>query len=184
MSTGTKPPPWFRFFAGDWIAKTRDLKAVEAGILIQLLAQMHQRGEPLADDDPSRLARLCGSDTRTFTRTLAMFLEDGRVTRTAGGLWSKLIQGEVDYRKNVSKVRSKNASHRWEKDKQNQQPTDANAYKSPEYRGQSIEDDAGAEGGSACGGPTAFPPYGRKPPLDSRDVVEVDEDMPKRWGGL
>lgn len=77
----------------DWIAKTRDLKAAEAGILINLVVTMHERGEPIRDDY-SRMARLCGADPRTFKRTVDMFLGDGRVIRRDGGLWSNFVQTE------------------------------------------------------------------------------------------
>lgn len=133
------PPPWIRLFVADFITMTRDLRAVEVGIFIQLVAHMHQRGEPIGEDH-SRLARLCGADARTFTKTLAMFLADGRIVRKDGGLWSDLVQKEIEHRKNVSDVRSKNARQRWEKDQENQRSEYAKAYRDSESRGIEVRE--------------------------------------------
>ncbi|TPM36645.1 DUF1376 domain-containing protein [Mesorhizobium sp. B2-3-5] len=182
--------PWLRFFVADWIAWTRDLKATESGILINLIAHMHQRGEPIAEDH-SRLARLCGCNTRTFARTIGIFLNDGRIIRRDGGLWSDLVQSEIDHRKNVSDVRSKNAGHRWGKNEQHQSVIDANAAKSSESREveekrsdfASLVATVGATGGDRFAGPPALPPDGRKSPLDSSSLETDDLSTEKRRAG-
>lgn len=184
MSARRSAPPWLRFFVADWIAWTRDLKAAESGILINLIAHMHQRGEPIAEDH-SRLARLCGCNARTLSRTIGIFLEDGRIIRSNdGGLWSDLVQSEIDHRKNVSDVRSKNSGHRWGKTEQNQTAFDANAHQSSESREveekrsdfASLVASVGATGGDRSAGPSALPPSGRKPPFVSSDL-EIDDDL-------
>lgn len=91
-------PPWFRFFARDWLAKTMGLSAAETGILITLVAEMHVRGEPTPENH-ARLARLCRVPTRNFRRSLDQLLTEGLVIRVAGGLWSPMIQSEIDHRR-------------------------------------------------------------------------------------
>ena len=132
------PAPWFRLFVRDWIAMTRDLKATEAGIFFQLLIHMHERSEPIGEDQ-ARLARLCGADKRTLASTIATLLADGRLIRKHGGLWSEMVQAEIDHRKNVSDIRSKNVSQRYLKDQQNQCSVSTNVDQSTEskrYRGE------------------------------------------------
>ncbi|MEI8714766.1 DUF1376 domain-containing protein [Mesorhizobium sp. ISC11] len=180
--------PWLRFFVADWIAWTRDLKATESGILINLIAHMHQRGEPIAEDH-SRLARLCGCSAGTFARTIGIFLNDGRIIRSDdGGLWSDLVQSEIDHRKNVSGERRKNAEQRWGKSEQNQPSFDANAYQSSESRGVEEEERSdvaslvatvGATGGGLCEA-KELSPSGRKPPLDSSNLETDDFAIEKR----
>ncbi|ESX87006.1 DUF1376 domain-containing protein [Mesorhizobium sp. LNJC405B00] len=179
--------PWLRFFVADWIAWTRDLKATESGILINLIAHMHQRGEPIAEDH-SRLARLCGCNARTFARTIGIFLNDGRIIRSDdGGLWSDLVQSEIDHRKNVSDKRSKNAEQRWGKSEQNHTEVDAIAYQSSESRAveekrsdfASLVATVGATGGGLCEAKESSP-SGRRPPLDSSDLETDDFAIEKR----
>ncbi|TIW48446.1 MAG: DUF1376 domain-containing protein [Mesorhizobium sp.] len=183
-----KSAPWLRFFVADWIAWTRDLKAAESGILINLIAHMHQRGKPITEDH-SRLARLCGADARTFARTIGMFLHDGRIIQSDdGGLWSDLVQSEINHRKNVSEVRSKNAGQRWGKNEQNQTAADANAHQSSEFREveekrsdvASLVASVGAAGGDRFAGPPALPPSGRKPPVVESDFETDDMAIEKR----
>lgn len=103
------PPPWFRFFAADFVAVTRGLSAAETGILIRLIANMHDRGEPLAEDH-ARLARLCGTVTLNFRRAIDALLDGGLIIRTGGGLWSPMVQAEVDFRHAANARRSKRIS--------------------------------------------------------------------------
>jgi len=103
------PPPWFRFFAADFVAKTRGLSAAETGILIRLVANMHDRGEPLTEDH-ARLARLCGTVTLNFRRAIDALLAGGLLVRKGDGLWSPMVQAEVDFRHAASARRSKRIS--------------------------------------------------------------------------
>ena len=132
--TSTKPPLWFlRLDIGFWSKATRDLRAAERGVLIDLLAYMIERAEPILEDD-ARLARRCAVGKALFTRTKLTLLADGRLVRKDGGLWSEVIQAELDNSRKLSETRAKSASQRWGNDEQNQSPRDANAYKTPDSR--------------------------------------------------
>ena len=122
------PPQWFRLDAAKWRAMTLDLKAAERGILIDVLIQIHQRGEPISND-PARIARACGTTKAAFERALAIFLADGRIVVSAGKLWSHYIEAELDNCEKRSQAAKEKASKRWEKSQQNQSDADAAAYR-------------------------------------------------------
>ncbi|GAA2821495.1 uncharacterized protein DUF1376 [Aminobacter aminovorans] len=178
--------PWFRLHTSDWITATRDLKAAEKGILIDLLAHMHERGGPIAGDH-ARLARLCGADIRTFSRAIELFLADGRIVEKHGGLWSPVMQAEFEHRKNVSDVRRKNAGQRWAKVEQNQRDENAKAHQSPESREEeggggnppprstSASSTVGVDSSSTLEGSRRVAPSGA--PLSLRKTFMVDDDV-------
>ncbi|AWC22213.1 hypothetical protein CO731_01669 [Aminobacter sp. MSH1] len=125
---GHSPAPWFRFFASDWLASTRTLKAAEAGILINLIAMLHERGEPVPEDH-DRLGRLCGARKDTFTSALKTLLAEGKIVRKNGGLWSPIIQSETEFRREKSQVAAKNVSGRWKKTEQKQTSQNTDEYR-------------------------------------------------------
>lgn len=99
------PAPWFRFFADDWLKRTRGLSAAEFGILMRLLATMHIRSEPLPEDHP-RLARICGTVTVNFRHALNNLLEEGFIVRRGSGLWSPAMDAEEQFRRAGNSRRS------------------------------------------------------------------------------
>lgn len=92
------PPPWFRFFAREWLDSTRALSTFEVGVLISLIADMHMRGEPTPEDH-ARLGRLCGTITIHFRRALDGLLSEGLIVRRGGGLWSPILEKEAEFRR-------------------------------------------------------------------------------------
>jgi len=95
------PPPWFRFFPKEFLISTRGLTAAETGILIRMLAEMHERGEPLTEDH-ARLARFCGTMTVNFRAALGSLIAAELIVRRGPGLWSPIVQAEVDFRREHS----------------------------------------------------------------------------------
>lgn len=120
--------PWVRFFPSDWLGGTRGLSASEAGIYINLIAMMYERGEPLAEDTP-RLARLCGASNAVFKAALARLVDDGKIVRLDAGLWNDRVAKEQVYRSEKSTVGKQAAEKRWQKNQQNQHEDDANAMR-------------------------------------------------------
>lgn len=117
-------PAWVRFFVSDWLASTRGLKPTEAGILIHLLAMLHERGAPLPED-LDRLARRCGTTKPTLKRSIEMLIELGYLTRKDRALWTDKVQVEIDWRAEKSANGKTAAKERWKKDQQNQASSDA-----------------------------------------------------------
>lgn len=122
------PSPWFRFFASEWLASTRGLKPAETGILVTLLALMHEHGAPLFEDH-DRLARRCSTTKAAFGKVLETLLSERQIVRKQGGLWSDFIEQEIAFRAEKSQKLRKNSSKRWEKTKKNQSAGDANGYR-------------------------------------------------------
>jgi len=122
--------PWFRFFASDWLSATRGLKPTECGILVHLIAMMHERGEPIAEDH-AWLARLCGTTKTSFAKSLEILVSAGQITRIRDNdtarLWNSDVQREIEYREEKSQKAKTNSQKRWGKDQQNQRPSDATA---------------------------------------------------------
>jgi len=106
--------PYVRFFMSDWLGGTRGMKAAEIGIYFTLLALMYERGEPLPEDN-QRLARQCGSTPKTFSTTLQMLIDEGKIDRTKYGLWNKRVQNEFVFRAQKSQDNSRAAKIRWGK---------------------------------------------------------------------
>lgn len=122
-----KKMPWVRFFASDWLAGTRGMSAVETGVYITLIATMYERGEPIQEDH-ARLARLCGASNSAFKKALETLVDEGKITRSANGLWNDRVEKEQVYLSEKSEVGSKAASARWgKKDNENNGGDDANA---------------------------------------------------------
>lgn len=121
--------PWVRFFPSDWLGGTRGLSAAEAGVYINLLAMMYERGEPLPEDPP-KLARLCGASNAVFRRTLDQLVDDRKILRINGGLWNERVEKESVYRSEKSAVGKQAAEKRWGKNKQKQRSADAAAMHS------------------------------------------------------
>jgi uncharacterized protein YdaU (DUF1376 family) len=121
--------PWVRFFPSDWLGSTRGLSAAEAGIYINLLANMYERLAPLTDDT-SRLARLCGASNSSFKATLERLEAEGKIVRKDGGLWNDRVEKEIAYRSEKSEVGKFAADERWKKNKQKQAVDSADAMQS------------------------------------------------------
>jgi uncharacterized protein YdaU (DUF1376 family) len=139
------PAPWYRLVVAVFDRKTATLSLAEVGLYQRLSNIMHNRGEAVPEDH-ARLARQYGTTKAAFTKGLETLLAHGLIDRRAEGLWSDQAEQEAEYRARITQIRSQNASEGWEKRKQNQRASDANAY-----RDKRIE-----ERGSR-GGPSAPP---------------------------
>jgi len=114
--------PYVRFFASDWLAGTRGMRAAEVGVYITLIALMYERCEPLPENH-KRLARQCGCDARAFKNVLDDLVEDKKIIRTECGIWNKRVQREFDFRGKKSSAAKDAAATRWEKDNKNNDPS-------------------------------------------------------------
>lgn len=131
---------WFKLWSSEWLAQTRSLSVSDVGILITWLAAMHEAGAPLEDDE-SRLARLCGCRTNAIRKAREVLIEAGLIIKTRRGLWSPLMQEQIENEINKSKLAQQSASQRWGKSQQNHLSDDAIAYKE-----EDIEEDASGDG--------------------------------------
>lgn len=111
MSKANKQP-YVRFFASDWLAGTRGMRAIEIGVYITLVAMMYERCQPLPED-PKKLARLCGCGLQAFKTILGVLVEDGKIIRTDAGLWNKRVEKEFEWRSKLSKDAKTAANTRW-----------------------------------------------------------------------
>ncbi|WP_455476301.1 YdaU family protein [Bartonella sp. B17] len=80
--------PYVCWYQNDFLGSVRGMRAHEIGIYTVLLNEMYARGRPL-ELSTERLARLCGSDKRTFVNVLDMLIEEGKILNLANGLWNK-----------------------------------------------------------------------------------------------
>lgn len=122
-------PDWFRFFASDFLRSTRGLRPVVVGIYVTILAELHQRGEPLKPDMP-RIARLCGgAPVRAVEQAISDLISDGLLCMKSGGFWSPLIEEELGNYARKSQANTKNVSQRWQKNEQNQSRKNTDVHK-------------------------------------------------------
>jgi hypothetical protein len=138
--------PWFKLWSSEWLAKTRRVGMTDVGILITWLAAMHEAGRPLEDDE-KRLGRLCGCRTNTIRKARETLLADGLIVSTELGLWSPIMQQQIESEHIKSKLAQQNVSQRWKKDKQNQRQDDTGVSQE--------EEDIDASGGEPRPPPTA-----------------------------
>ena len=110
--------PWIRFFPSDWLGGTRGLTAAEAGIYINLLAMMYERGGPI-EMDMSRLARLCGTTNSVFRKALTTLVGEGKIVETDRGLWNERVSTELSCSREKQEATRQNAKRaaetRWAK---------------------------------------------------------------------
>jgi len=106
--------PWVRFFPSDWLGGTRAMSAAETGVYITLIATMYERKEPIAEDH-ARLARLCGATKSTFSKTLDLLVDEGKIVRVDAGLWNKKVEKECAFRAEKVEASRTAANTRWSK---------------------------------------------------------------------
>ncbi|MBB4120716.1 YdaU family protein [Martelella radicis] len=110
--------PYVRFYMSDWLSATRGMKAAEMGVYFTLLALMYERGEPLTENH-ERLARQCGCTKKVFSQYLDVFLDDGKIIRSGGGLWNRRVEKEFQFREKSSEDKKQAAKKRWKKSNEN-----------------------------------------------------------------
>jgi uncharacterized protein YdaU (DUF1376 family) len=110
--------PFIRWYASDFLAGTRGLKAFEIGIYTILLNLMYERCEPLPIDI-GRLSRQCGCTKKSLSQTLELLKEDEKIIIKDGGLWNNRVEQEFFYRQNKISAAKQSANARWKKPNEN-----------------------------------------------------------------
>lgn len=121
--------PFFQFYPSDWLAGTRGLTATETGVYITLIAMMYE-AEGRIQNDPKRLARLCGTTPGTFNKAIDGLLETGKLTLDEIGFSNSRVEIEIKKRTEKRKAASQSANARWKKTEENQSPENADASNS------------------------------------------------------
>jgi uncharacterized protein YdaU (DUF1376 family) len=89
--------PWFKFYPSDWLAGTRGMTALEAGVYITLIAMMYDHAKPLTKDH-ARLARYCGATPRQFASAISRLIDDGKIIELPGGYFNTRVASELQER--------------------------------------------------------------------------------------
>lgn len=136
--------PYVQWYQEDFVGGVRGMRAHEIGIYTMLLMEMYARGHAL-DMPIDRLARLCGSDKRTFEKTLELLLEEGKIIRLNCGLWNDRCENAFRSRAKMQEQNSNAAIESWKKrrknngrDKQTQSNRKARAMPSSEAQNTDI----------------------------------------------
>lgn len=134
--------PYVQWYQDDFVGGVRGMKAHEIGIYTMLLMEMYARGHAL-DMPTDRLARLCGSDKRTFEKTLDLLLAEGKIIRLNCGLWNDRCENAFRSRAKMQDQNSSAAHRSWEKRRKNngteeQAHSERNASAMPSSEAQSI----------------------------------------------
>ncbi|KNY18259.1 hypothetical protein AKG11_03770 [Shinella sp. SUS2] len=117
---------WFKFHSRDWLAKTGGLAPSDKGILTDLLAIMHERGEPVPFNEKILSAR-CRATPKTFKKAVETLIEAGLIHLEEGMIWSGTMQDQIEFERKNSLSRKTAAEKRWKKIKQNQSSVDTDA---------------------------------------------------------
>ncbi|RVM15105.1 DUF1376 domain-containing protein [Sinorhizobium meliloti] len=97
--------PYVQWFQDDFLGGIRGMKAQEIGIYTVLLNEMYNRGVAL-DQTDERLARMCGTDVRTFRKVVEMLIEDEKLVRLNCGLWNIRCENAFTSRAEMLKKQS------------------------------------------------------------------------------
>lgn len=114
--------PYVKWYQDDFIGGVRGMRAHEVGIYTILLMEMYARGRAL-DLSDERLARLCGADKRTFSRTLQLLIEDGKIVRLECGLWNERCENAFRERAKMQERQSSAGRASAEKRSKNKGPS-------------------------------------------------------------
>ena len=164
---------WYPFFPTDWLADTRGLDPDAVGVFYTLCMMMLESEGPLKEDT-RRLARYCGCKREaTFKKVLELLLEDRLLIRVEEGILSERVAKMIEKRAEKSRIKSKAARVRHQKDKQNQGADDADAL----HPQCNTEADAEAE---AEAYPYGERPNGLSPSGDGEPESENPTEYPTR----
>jgi len=136
--TDMSPANWYRHHIPTFWRDTSKLDPFDTGMLMKLRAGMHDQGYPLREDY-EQLGRLCGTTKRKAQQSVTHLIENGLIERLDGGLWCEAMQREFEYRADKSEKGKAAAERLWQKRKQNQSASDADAMLD---RGRDREGDA------------------------------------------
>ncbi|MCP8894273.1 YdaU family protein [Shinella daejeonensis] len=113
--------PYVQWFQDDFLGGIRGMKALEVGIYTVLLNEMYNRGVAL-DQPDERLARMCGTDTRTFRKVVDMLVDDEKIVRLNCGLWNVRCENAFSNRAKMLKQQSFAGKASAEKRRKNKEP--------------------------------------------------------------
>lgn len=113
--------PYVQWFQDDFLGGIRGMKAMEIGIYTVLLNEMYNRGVAL-DQSDERLARMCGTDTRSFKRVLDMLIGDEKIIRLNCGLWNLRCENAFSSRAKMLEQQSCAGKASAKKRRQNKEP--------------------------------------------------------------
>ncbi|MGO7210255.1 DUF1376 domain-containing protein [Rhizobium ruizarguesonis] len=118
--------PWFKFHSREWLARTGGLSPSDKGILTDLLAIMHERGEPVPFNEKVLAAR-CRATPKTFMNAVKTLTQADMIHFEEDAIWSGTMQRQIEFEIEKSLSRKTAAEKRWKKTKGNQSSSDANA---------------------------------------------------------
>lgn len=115
--------PYVQWFQDDFLGGIRGMKAMEIGIYTVLLNEMYNRGVAL-DQSDERLARMCGTDTRTFRHVLDMLIGDEKIVRLSCGLWNVRCENAFSSRAKMLEQQSFAGKASAKKRRKNKEPVE------------------------------------------------------------
>ena len=118
--------PYVPFYTSDFLGGTSGMTAATKGVYITLLCLMYEEEGPLPQKWDT-LARRCGCTLPGFTKAIQDLVDDGKVSVLGSGLWSEKCEKHIAQRSERRDSAKAAAEKRWEKVKQNQGMSDANA---------------------------------------------------------
>lgn len=118
--------PYVPFYTSDFLGGTSGMTAATKGVYITLLCLMYEEEGPLPQKWDT-LARRCGCTLPAFTKAIQDLVDDGKISVLGSGLWSEKCEKHIAQRCERRDSAKAAAEKRWEKVKQNQGMSDANA---------------------------------------------------------
>ena len=118
--------PYVPFYTSDFLGGTSGMTAATKGVYITLLCLMYEEEGPLPQKWDT-LARRCGCTLPAFTKAIQDLVDDGKVAVLGSGLWSEKCEKHIAQRCERRDSAKAAAEKRWEKVKQNQGMSDADA---------------------------------------------------------
>jgi len=106
--------PFIRWYASDFLAGTRGMKASEVGIYTILLNLMYEQCEPLPLDI-DYLSSQCGCRKPAFLKSLEKLKSRNKIILVDGCLWNERVQKEFTFRAKKSQIATQNINERWKK---------------------------------------------------------------------
>lgn len=110
----TNKLPFIRWYASDFLAGTRGMKASEVGIYTILLNLMYEQCKPLPIDI-DYLSGQCGCRKQVFIKALEKLKLHDKIIIKDDGLWNERVHKEFTFRAKKSFIATQNANERWKK---------------------------------------------------------------------
>lgn len=107
--------PFIRWYASDFLAGTRGMKASEVGVYTILLNLMYEQCKPLPQDI-DYLSSQCGCRKPAFLKVLEKLKSRDKIIIKDSGLWNERVEKEFTFRAKKSATATHNINQRWRKD--------------------------------------------------------------------